>query len=730
MLQSTVDEIKNNLLYVLDEVVHSRQYLNKHFQNSMNNYFLENYATLPCLKKRFDTQSGRQVRKEIFEKYNQIQETEGKVDGNLKCFLIMRGFIEEHKINNSLNDYRQSLMYLINATGLDASIKHGSAEWTSLQWRRLFALMVLHHTYYPEVQGVYELWYHVFDERLIARERQKKKKEEVVYKKGKSPYIISSKQEEDEENENSTSPLIKEAGIVQAVAAKSKEGSLSSIATNDEQLTQCTINSPKTSRSLINIGKKRNSKRAQELKKGQVKVEKQAESEHGEDEEPAISKKRFTQETIVLLKDHSNSNIELQQINSSVLINSSSEVLNQNLGNEQTQDYEQQNTQKVELNQQNNHQQDIQVFTGQQNQQQSQIANCNSIQATFPSELQHKINTQQSDNLVNIENKQQSNDYINSYAYQNQENAHHQQYIDNYIQQSYTQQISGSQQYTSTYHLQNLIDLNQHQQVKEFDQAAQPSSSYLIEREQSCNGYYGEETYIPQYQTQNNTYGQFKNNLSSEFHQNDYYVNCNQENYANYQYETYNNEELNKLKFDSQVQHYTSQNLDRQRSNQMQFKCDPNIQYHQPQHVQHQQYEGNRCISNNYINAPANYQIQQQIQQQYTNTPHNRAKQNFQQPQQSYPLQNCNQINYDYPPQDQSYSSYLDHQYDYYNSSSTPNSISQSYSNSPTNHIEQHQQLYQHHYFNHKYTNYDQYNQNQLQHQNYPYKHQQYYDQF
>lgn len=36
----------------------------------MNNYFLENYATLPCLKKRFDTQSGRQVRKEVFEKYS------------------------------------------------------------------------------------------------------------------------------------------------------------------------------------------------------------------------------------------------------------------------------------------------------------------------------------------------------------------------------------------------------------------------------------------------------------------------------------------------------------------------------------------------------------------------------------------------------------------------------------------------------------------------------------
>ncbi|KAL4460901.1 hypothetical protein ABPG74_016373 [Tetrahymena malaccensis] len=721
MLQSTIDEIKNNLLYVLDEVVHSRQYLNKHFQNSMNNYFLENYATLPCLKKRFDTQSGRQVRKEIFEKYNQIQETEGKVDGNLKCFLIMRGFIEEHKINNSLNDYRQSLMYLVNATGLDASIKHGSAEWTSLQWRRLFALMVLHHTYYPEVQGVYELWYHVFDERLIARERQKKKKEEVVYKKGKSPYIISSKQEEDEENENSTSPLIKEAGAISAIAARSKEGSLSSIATNDEQLTQCTINSPKTPRSLINIGKKRDSKRARELKKGQVKEEKQSESEHGEDEEPAISKKRFTQETIVLLKDRSDLNIELKQNNSSVLINSSSEVLNQNLGNEQTQDFEY-NIQKVELNfQQKNHQQDIQVFTGQQIQQQSQIAGSNSIQTNLH-------------NHINIENKQQSNDYINPYAYQSQENTHHQQYYDNQNQQNYTHPISGSQQYTSTYHLQSLIDQSQHQQVKEFDQIAQPSCSYLIERQQSCNGYFGEETNIPQYQAYNNSYGQFKNNLNQEFHQNDYYMNCNQENYANYQYETYNNEELNKLKFDSQVQHYTSQNLDRQKSNQMQFKCDPNIQHHQSQQLQYQQYENNRCISNDYICAPSNYQIQQQIQQQQqqTNTQQIRAKQNFQQSQQSYPLQNCNQVNQDYPPQDSSYSSYLDHQSDYYYSSSTPSSISQSasYSNSPTNYNEQQQQLYQQHYFNQKYTNYEQYDQTQLQHQHYPYQQQQYYDQF
>ncbi|EAS01329.1 hypothetical protein TTHERM_00149390 (macronuclear) [Tetrahymena thermophila SB210] len=729
MLQSTVDEIKNNLLYVLDEVVHSRQYLNKHFQNSMNNYFLENYATLPCLKKRFDTQSGRQVRKEIFEKYNQIQETEGKVDGNLKCFLIMRGFIEEHKINNSLNDYRQSLMYLVSATGLDASIKHGSAEWISLQWRRLFALMVLHHTYYPEVQGVYELWYHVFDERLIARERQKKKKEEVVYKKGKSPYIISSKQEEDEE---STSPLIKEAGIISAAATRSKEGSLSSIATNDEQLTQSTINSPKTPRSLINIGNKRDSKRVQQSKKSQVKVEQQSGSEHGEDEEPAISKKRFTQETIILMKDRSNSDIELKQSNSTtVLIKSSSEILNQNLGNEQTQAYEQ-NSQNVELNQQKNHQQDIQVFTGQQIQQQSQIANNNLIQATFNSEMPNKMNSQHSDNQVNFENKQQSNDYINSYANQNQESVLHQQYYDNQIQQNYPQQISCSQQYTSNHHLQNQIDSNQPQQVKEFDQLAQPSSSYLIERQQSCNGYFGEETYTPYNQAYYNTYGQFKNNLSSEFHQNDYYLNCNQENYANYQFEAYNNEELNKLKFDSQAHHYTSQNLDRQRSNQMQFKCDPNIQHHQSQQQQYQQYDNNRCISNNYINAPVNYQIQQQIQQQQTNTPHIRAKQNFQQSQQSYPLQNCNQVNFDYPPQDSSYSSYLDHQSDNQYSSSTPSSISQSasYSNSPTYHNEQQQQLYQYNYFNQKYTNYDQYDQNQLQHQNYQYQHQQLYDQF
>jgi len=110
----------------------------------------------------------------------------------------MRGFIEEHIMNQSLNEYRAALASIFNA-GDASPLKKGCAEWVSLQWRRLFALMVLHHTHYPDIQGVYELWFHIFEERLIARERQKKKKEEIVPRKGsRVPYVISISGEESE----------------------------------------------------------------------------------------------------------------------------------------------------------------------------------------------------------------------------------------------------------------------------------------------------------------------------------------------------------------------------------------------------------------------------------------------------------------------------------------------------------------------------------------------------
>lgn len=34
----------NDVLYILDNIRKDRSFLNKHFQNSINNYFLEDYA--------------------------------------------------------------------------------------------------------------------------------------------------------------------------------------------------------------------------------------------------------------------------------------------------------------------------------------------------------------------------------------------------------------------------------------------------------------------------------------------------------------------------------------------------------------------------------------------------------------------------------------------------------------------------------------------------------------
>lgn len=62
----------------------------------------------------------------------------------------MRGFVEEHILNQSLQEYRDALVGIFN-TGDASPLKRGSAEWVSLQWKRLFALMVLHHTHYPDI---------------------------------------------------------------------------------------------------------------------------------------------------------------------------------------------------------------------------------------------------------------------------------------------------------------------------------------------------------------------------------------------------------------------------------------------------------------------------------------------------------------------------------------------------------------------------------------------------
>lgn len=49
----------------------------------------------------------------------------------LKCFMMMKGFAEEHRLNKSLDEYREALVTLANNDKSDC-IEKGSQEWISL----------------------------------------------------------------------------------------------------------------------------------------------------------------------------------------------------------------------------------------------------------------------------------------------------------------------------------------------------------------------------------------------------------------------------------------------------------------------------------------------------------------------------------------------------------------------------------------------------------------------
>ncbi|KAL4460900.1 hypothetical protein ABPG74_016372 [Tetrahymena malaccensis] len=218
-----LDRLELNIKFAIDDIQkEKRQYINKHIQNSLNNYFLENYCVLD-LKKKFEIHSGRQIKNLIQDKYsftNQFNSLNLNFATDQhstlkKYYILLLGFLEEHVANGTLETYREAMLNIIHEqmqsySESETSIDHAQEwvspfifynndqdkinKWVQLQWKKLIALFVLHHSYYPKIEAIYQIWFDIFQNRIVDASTQKKKKPENnrPYKYQGLPYVSNS----------------------------------------------------------------------------------------------------------------------------------------------------------------------------------------------------------------------------------------------------------------------------------------------------------------------------------------------------------------------------------------------------------------------------------------------------------------------------------------------------------------------------------------------------------
>ncbi|EAS01326.2 hypothetical protein TTHERM_00149360 (macronuclear) [Tetrahymena thermophila SB210] len=218
-----LDRLELNIKFAIDDIQkEKRQYINKHIQNSLNNYFLENYCVLD-LKKKFEIYSGRQIKNLIQEKYSfasqfnslNLNFATDQHSSLKKYYILLLGFLEEHVANGTLEIYREAMLKILNEetpsySESEISIDHSQEwispfifynndsdkinKWVQLQWKKLIALFVLHHSYYPKIEAIYQIWFDIFQNRIVDASTQKKKKPENnrPYKYQGLPYVSNS----------------------------------------------------------------------------------------------------------------------------------------------------------------------------------------------------------------------------------------------------------------------------------------------------------------------------------------------------------------------------------------------------------------------------------------------------------------------------------------------------------------------------------------------------------
>ncbi|EAR94638.2 hypothetical protein TTHERM_00052730 (macronuclear) [Tetrahymena thermophila SB210] len=215
-LRDEIQKIEEDILFILDQVHNNRQYINKHFQNCMVNYFLRNlnFPLLSDIEPSYTC--SKTMNNAILQKYIN---SEGAI-----YLKLMNGYLQEIQILGKLQLYRQTLVEMIMITVssskyrstekgvLPESDLKNNKEYQSEIWKKAFSLFLLFHSYNQNIKGIFEIWNSLFPHNQITRKRKQNINHVIVvptrsqsqtdkYINASSDQQKQEQQEEDEEEE-------------------------------------------------------------------------------------------------------------------------------------------------------------------------------------------------------------------------------------------------------------------------------------------------------------------------------------------------------------------------------------------------------------------------------------------------------------------------------------------------------------------------------------------------
>ncbi|KAL4467466.1 hypothetical protein ABPG72_000676 [Tetrahymena utriculariae] len=164
-------EIKEQVIYMTEVLKGERNFLNKHFQNAITNYFMEDYAS-QFLKEKMNLKTYKEVKNVISQKLEDRKKSEYP---GTKYMNLINIYYEEHSKWDTLQLY-QNYLRDIAFSNEDKNYKQGSQEWITVCWKKATALFVLHHSLNPSLSSIFEIWNSLYPEDPIIK--KKKTKEE------------------------------------------------------------------------------------------------------------------------------------------------------------------------------------------------------------------------------------------------------------------------------------------------------------------------------------------------------------------------------------------------------------------------------------------------------------------------------------------------------------------------------------------------------------------------
>ncbi|EAR93748.1 hypothetical protein TTHERM_00399170 (macronuclear) [Tetrahymena thermophila SB210] len=182
-------EIKEQVIYMTEVLKGERNFLNKHFQNAITNYFMEDYAS-QFLKEKMNLKTYKEVKNVISQKLEERKKSEYP---GTKYMNLINIYYEEHSKWDTLQLYQNYLRDLA-LSNEDKNYKQGSQEWITVCWKKATALFVLHHSLNPSLSSIFEIWNSLYPEDPIIKkkktkeERDKEKMREQIKEQGSCDY--------------------------------------------------------------------------------------------------------------------------------------------------------------------------------------------------------------------------------------------------------------------------------------------------------------------------------------------------------------------------------------------------------------------------------------------------------------------------------------------------------------------------------------------------------------